>query len=313
MEQKSAIMFPGVGSQHHDMCKTLYDNFKTFRETLAEASYVLGYSIENIIYGDDDAMLNETVYVQPILVASCVAAYRVLCEELEIYPSYSIGYSLGEYSALCTAGYIKFSDAVSLVSKRAKIISELEQSRNCTMAWAINLDADTIERLCDEVNRSSTYKVYLSAYNSDISTSVSGELEAIKLLENKVMEHDGFIMPIKINGPYHSPLMNEAVEMFREYLEKISVFDHSIKVLSNKSADIYSANRDEFIEELSLQLIKPLKWKQSINRLIEENVTKIIEIGPNEVLTYILSQNTDKIKGYLFHEKDDINLLIDNF
>lgn len=313
MEEKSAIMFPGVGSQQKNMCKTLFDNYKVFRDTLQEASDILGYSVENIIYGSDDDKLNETVFVQPILVAICVAAYRALCEELEIYPSYCMGYSLGEYSALCASGYISFSDAINLVAKRAKIISDLEKDRNCTMAWVINLDSETIKKLCDEVNTFSEHKVYLSAYNSEISSSVSGMYEAIKLLEKKVVDYYGIVMPVKVNGPYHSPLMKNAVDMFTEYVNKITVQKNSISVLSNKSANIYPTSRDEFIKELSLQLVSPLKWKQSINKLLENNVTKIIEIGPNEVLKYILSQNTNKIQGFLYHEQDDINVLIDNF
>ena len=228
-----AVLFPGQGSQHQDMLSTYIDN-KIFRNTIIEASEALGYDIIETV--KDQSKLNNTLYTQPILVATSTAMWRVWKDKCNIAPSFAAGHSLGEYSALVANGFIDFSDCLDLVQERAKLMNSSMNNIEGGMVAVIGLNPDDIEDIC--INLSGKNGIIEAVnYNSDMQTVVAGHIDVV----SKSVEI------FKSSGAKLVKLLPVSIAAHTSIMKNCS--DSLNKLLLNK--DLLSSKKDNAVDSVS--------------------------------------------------------------
>ena len=230
-------------------------------------------------------------------------------QKVGIEPKYLMGYSLGEYSALCCAGVLKLKDALDIVRKRAVIVNEVASKQKGTMAWVINTKKSIVEELCSETYKNGL-EIYISSYDSNEKLSVSGSIEGIRSFAKKIEDEGGMVMPIKMSGPFHCPMMKDAAGELKEILKGYDFSNPKYRILANRNASVYSSNKEEIIENLSMQLCEPILWDKALDVVIESGVDTAIELGPKSVLKYLTETSTDKVKAYSIEKIAHINQLL---
>ncbi|MGE5632105.1 MAG: ACP S-malonyltransferase [Caulobacteraceae bacterium] len=304
-----ALLFPGVGSQYYGMGKEFFNNFRVVKSTFEEASDTLGINFADICFNaEKDRRLEQLEYIKPALVFVSVATYRLYMEEIGIAPKFNTGYSLGEYTALCCAGAISFADTLKVVRQRALIINEASSGIDGTMAWVVGIDYNIVEELCREI-RANGKEVYLSAYNSQQRMSISGPNSTIRAIAEKIEDAGGVVIPIKMSGPFHSPMMFKASDNLREVLSKYEFKTPVTTVIANRNALPYESSSESMIDNLSLQIVEPIRWTSCIEYLLLNGIDKAIEMGPKMVLKYLVELNTNKIKTFSLETSSDLEVL----
>lgn len=306
------FMFPGVGSHYFGMGKTLYDNFSVAKPAFEEASDAVKMDIAKLCFSPDCKDELQTLKNSQIaLVCVGVTTYRVFMEEIGLLPAFSMGYSLGEYSALVCAGAIQFKDALQMVQERGEVVSDVAKKIAGTMAWVTNIDSQTVEKICEEVSRIGE-EVYVSAYDSPLKTSISGTNTAIRKAGDKVVEAGGIAIPIKMSGPFHSPLMKEAASKFKGILSNYNYQQPQYPVISNYTAHPFT-DRASISQNLSLQLVSPIRWQESLQYGLSRGTDVAIELGPKTVLKYLLESNTKEYPVYSFDKAEDLQAIKNAF
>lgn len=308
--KKIAFLFPGVGSQYIGMSKSLFDNFKIFKETIEEAGDILQMDLPGMCFlpgkkGEVDKLEN----AQAILAAFSMASYRVYMQEIGIPPLFCMGHSLGEYSALCSAGVMKFPDTLKLVRERGAAVSETAAGINGTMMWVINLDIKVLEEVCGDTSmKVEGQEVYISAYDSPTQASISGHTDVL-MKTARVLEQKGAIVyPLKLSGPFHCPLMKGAAEKMKGILQQYEFDPPGCTVIANRDALPYK-DAGSVIDNLSLQLISPIRWRASIEYLLEQGVDIAVEMGPKNVLKFLMQKNTDAIRVFTTDNDRDLEAI----
>lgn len=302
--KKIAFMFPGVGSQYVGMGKSLYDNFKLVRHTFEEAGEVLEVDMPKMCFDScQKDKLAKLENAQASLLTLSVATSRVYMKEIGMNPYLCAGYSLGEYSALCCAGVIDFPEALRLVKERGLIINETASTIDGTMAWVINLDSKIVEEVCEEISGNGK-EVFVSAYDTPTQVSISGHtaplMEAARKLEKK-----GIVYPLRLSGPFHCPLMSDAAEKMKSVLRKFQYHESTCPVIANQNVQAYTGSED-VPNNLSLQLIRPIHWRATIEYFLNREVEIAIEIGPKNVLKFLVQKNNTAIKAYTLDNDKDL-------
>lgn len=306
--KKIAFLFPGVGSQYVGMSKTLYDNFKIFKETIQEAGDILKKDFASLSFSKDKKEeLDRFDIAQLTLLTFSTAAYRVYMQEIGIQPQYCMGHSLGEYSALCSAGVIQFPDALELVQQRGLILKEVSAGIDGTMMWVINLDSKIVEEVCQEASKPGQ-EIYVSAHDSPNQTSISGHTDVLMKTAKELEQKGAIVYPLKLSGPFHSPLMKEASEKMTAVLQHYKYKNPQYPVIANRNAQLYT-DAESVVDNLSLQLISPISWRASVEFLLEQEVKIAIEIGPKNVLKFLMAKNTDAIRVYTTDNQKDLELI----
>tara|TARA_B100000586_G_scaffold162554_1_gene118472 strand:- start:208 stop:1179 length:972 start_codon:yes stop_codon:yes gene_type:complete len=288
-----AVLFPGQGSQHQDMLSTYIDN-KIFRNTIIEASEALEYDIIETV--KDQSKLNNTLYTQPILVATSTAMWRVWKDKCNIAPSFAAGHSLGEYSALVANGFIDFSDCLDLVQERAKLMNSSMNNIEGGMVAVIGLNPDDIEDIC--INLSGKNGIIEAVnYNSDMQTVVAGHIDVVsksveifkssgaklvKLLPVSIAAHTSIMK--NCSDSLNKLLLNKDLLSSKKDNAVDSVSRWSFPVIHNADASSKTDNHD-IIDSLVKQVYSPVLWTQTIKNINNLNTNIFIEIGPGNVLT----------------------------
>lgn len=301
MFSKVALVFPGVGSQHTMMVKSFYDHAKIARETFEEASDVLHLDMQGLCFSQEKRKeLDQTDLSQLSLFTSSMAVFRVFQQEIGITPDYCLGHSLGEYSALCASNAFSFSAGLQLVKHRSEIIREVLTSCDGTMMWVINLDCQVVEQVCEEFSNGSE-RVYVSAYDTHSQCSISGHNALIRTVAQELEQRGAIVYPLKMSGPFHSPLMAQAAEKMSVFLKTYSFQELRYPVIANHNAQPYTG-KESIVKNLSNQLMSPIRWRESIRHLVEAQTKMAFEIGPKDVLKFLIKKNTSSIIPYSFNE-----------
>ena len=280
--KKIAIVFPGQGSQKVGMLRDYYARFSQVKKTFTDANDILGFNLWDIIQ-NNEKKLNQTKYTQPALLTASIAIWRVLDSRIKIMPQVFSGHSLGEYSALCAANSIDFSDALKLVHLRGKLMQSTVFRKKGAMSAILGLKPEEVIRCCNEANSIGT--VEPANFNSHKQTVISGELNAVKKA-NEIAKKMGAkrtkILPV--SAPSHCSLMIDASKEFSEALNKITIKIPKIKVIHNYDAH-YRVKINDIKIALIKQLYSPVKWTQTIEKMKSMNVNCIIECGANSILS----------------------------
>ena len=273
-----AYVFPGQGAQFSGMGKDLYEKSAKAREMFEQANVVLGFDIMKIMFEGTDEELKQTKVTQPaIFLHSTILA---ACLGDGFIPDMVAGHSLGEFSALVANKTLKFEDALKLVYKRALAMQKACEMEPSTMAAILGLEDAVVEEVCAAIDD----VVVAANYNCPGQLVISGTFSAVELACEKLTEAGAkraIILPV--GGAFHSPLMEPAREELASAIEATEFNQPICPVYQNVTACAVS-NPAEIKENLVSQLTAPVRWTQTMNQMIADGATEVIEVGPGKVL-----------------------------
>ncbi|NTU26495.1 ACP S-malonyltransferase [Bacillus tequilensis] len=305
---KIAFLFPGQGSQFIGMGKELYEQVPAAKRLFDEADETLETKLSSLIFEGDAEELTLTYNAQPALLTTSIAVLEKF-KESGITPDFTAGHSLGEYSALVASGALSFKDAVYTVRKRGEFMNEAVPAGEGAMAAILGMDAEALKQVTDKVTEEG-HLVQLANLNCPGQIVISGTAKGVELASEQAKEHGAKrAIPLDVSGPFHSELMKPAAEKLKEVLDSCDVKDADVPVISNVSADVMTDKAD-IKEKLIEQLYSPVRFEESINKLIAEGVTTFIEIGPGKVLSGLVKKVNRRLKTIAVSDPETIELAI---
>ena len=283
------LVFPGQGSQSVGMGKALYDAHPSLKSVYDEASTVLGYDVAELCFTGPAERLNLTEFTQPALLVSSVAALK-LFEPVGIKPIAVAGHSLGEYSALVAAGGLSFQDAVGLVQKRGRYMSEAVAPGTGLVAALLGLTAEVVKEVCRKA--SSVGVVAAANFNSPGQVVIAGEKAAVeRAIELAKAQGCKKAIPLPVSVPVHTPLMQQAADRLAKDLAVVRWSDLSAPLVNNAEANAIS-RAEEIQASLVRQLPSSVLWEDTVQTMGRMGVTTFVEIGPGTVLTGLIRRNS---------------------
>lgn len=300
-----AVVFPGQGSQTPGMGKEIAEAFASARRVYEEADEILGYRLSALCFEGSDEELRQTIHAQPALFVTSVATWFALGELVEVKPVCVAGHSVGEYAALVAAGVLEWQDGLRLVHARAQAMQAAAEKSPGTMAAVLGLDADTVEAACAEA--SSAGVVCVANRNCPGQVVISGEAQAVaqagELCKAKGAKR---VIPLRVSGAFHSPLMQSAAEQFREALQKVHFRPPKVPVVANRTAEVISAETD-FVTLLTEQLLHSVRWEESVRRMWESGARLFVEVGPGDVLSGLIKRTIAEAQTLTVRSAEEVH------
>lgn len=304
---KTALLFPGQGSQSVGMLSELSNDFALVKETFAEASAVLGYDLWQLVQQGPEQQLNETQRTQPALLTASVALYRVAKEKGLTDVTVMAGHSLGEYSALVCAGALEFTDAVKLVALRGEFMQQAVAEGEGAMAAVIGLEDAEIEKICLE--QAGEQIVTPVNYNSPGQVVIAGHADAVARAAEALKEAGAKrVLPLPVSVPSHCALMQPAASQLADALKSIKLKQPHTPVINN--VDVAIADSEDAIKDaLVRQLYCPVRWTETIEQIAKLDVETAYEVGPGKVLTGLNKRITKAFGCSALNTLDSLNSL----
>jgi len=282
------FLFPGQGSQSKGMLDA-FDGIDIVRQTLEEASDALGYDIAALIRDDADDKLGQTEFTQPALLAASTALLRLWCEKGGAQAGQVAGHSLGEYSALVATSAISFTDAVQLVAFRGRAMTEAVAAGVGRMAAILGLADDVVEELCRAASTDNE-KVWAANYNCPGQLVVAGHAAAVeRLMADAKAAGARRALALAVSAPSHTPLMQPAADAMALRLNEITIHAPACSVWGNANA---TPEQDvtKIRAALVAQLVSPVRWTETIQKLAASGITQGVEMGPGRVLSGLVKR-----------------------
>ncbi len=283
---RTAFVFPGQGSQAVGMGKDLYESYPECREIFEKADQALGFALSKICFEGPEEELKKTTVTQPALLTCSMAALFLLRKNGFAFEGVA-GHSLGAYSALAAAGSLAFEDAVKLVRRRGELMEEAGKGRG-TMAVILMLDEDKVTQACREA--SSHGVVEPANVNCPGQIVISGEKAAVAAACDKAKSLGAKrAVELAVSGPFHSSLMKTAAEGLREALEKVNFSVPAVPYYSDIDS-LVMKEPASIKESLVRQLMAPVQWIKTIQKMTEDGFTHFVEVGSGKVLCGLIQK-----------------------
>ena len=283
-----AYVFPGQGAQYVGMGKDLYDKSQTGKELFEQANDILGFSITDVMFNGTDEDLKQTKVTQPAIFLHSV----ILAKTIKGFqPDMVAGHSLGEFSALVANGALSFEDGLKLVSKRAEAMQKACEAEPSTMAAVMGLQNDVVEQVCDQIEEVVVPANYNSPGQIVISGSMQGIDKAVELLKEKGAKR---AVKLKVGGAFHSPLMDPAKQELEKAISETHFSKPVCPVYQNATAEP-SDDPETIKANLIKQLTSPVKWTQTVEKMLEDGAQSFTEVGPGKVLQGLIKKVDRKI------------------
>ena len=300
---KTAFIFPGQGAQAVGMGKDFYDNFDAARKLFDEADDALGYSIKKMCFEGSEDDLKLTANTQPAILVVSVIVSELLKSE-GIIAEIGGGHSLGEYSALVTAGTLKFSDAVVLVHKRGKFMQEAVPVGEGAMAAIIGLDDETIIKICAEASEFG--EVQAVNFNCPGQTVIAGKIRGVEVAVEKLKTagaKKAVILPV--SAPFHSTLMAPAAKKLAVELDKVELQDAAFPIAANFNGEL-ETSAAQIKNNLIAQADHPVKWIACVEAMKNFGAETFIECGPGKTLCGFNRRIDKTIKSFNVENLDSL-------
>ena len=302
-----AIIFPGQGSQKAGMASEFQSNFKIVKDILDRVDNVLKFGLSKIILNGSDEDLKKTEITQPAILTTSFAIFSVLKQEFNFDLSkvkYIAGHSLGEYSALVASGSLSLEEGVTLVHERGKLMQEAVPEGKGAMLAVMGVKADELKShiklanltngICEIANDNSTSQIILS-----------GNKDTLSVFNNYLKKEKKKSMFLPVSAPFHCSLMKPAAEKMKLLLQKINFKNPSIQLISNVNASPVEKSQD-LKDLLYSQIFSQVRWRESIEYMIKNDVNDFIEIGPGKVLSGLVKRINDKVLTRSLTKIEDI-------
>ena len=271
-------IFPGQGSQFTGMCQDLYLKYDELKPIFKTSEKILGFDILKIMFEGSKEELTQTKVTQPAIFIHSMAIIKILGESFK--PNLVAGHSLGEFSALVASGALNFEDGLKLVSIRAKAMQKSCEKTNGTMAAILGLENKIIEDICLETNGI----VVAANYNCPGQVVISGEVNSVKNACEKLSNAGARrALVLSVGGAFHSELMIDAKKELSSAINQTVFNQPSCPIYQNVNGRP-ELSVEKIKENLIAQLTSPVKWTQSVNKMIQDGCNNFIEIGPGKVL-----------------------------
>lgn len=300
---KRLFMFPGQGSQYVGMGKEFYEQIPEAKEVFDLASKVTGLDIPALCF-EENEKINITEYTQICMLTTEAAIYAAL-KAKGITCDVTAGLSLGEYGALIASGAMTMEDAFKVVRQRGIYMQEAVPTGGA-MSAVIGMDAEPILTICEETAKEMNQVVSIANYNCPGQIVITGQVDAVTKAGEKLTEAGAKrVIPLKVSGPFHSKMLTGAGEKLAETLKDVEIGEITVPYLANVNAD-YVTSKEQVKPLLVEQVSSSVRWQQTIEKLIADDVDEFVEIGPGRSLSGFIKKidrslnvvNIDKLEDF---------------
>ena len=304
-----SVIFPGQGSQTIGMGKEFYDKYEIVKSLFKKADEVLDLALSKIILEGPKDQLDLTKNTQPAIFLISYSIFQVAIKELNVnlnQAKFFAGHSLGEYSALSTAGYLDFSDTIKLLRLRGVAMQTAVPEGEGGMLAVLGSSIEIIEKILQD--NQSNFDVQIANDNSEGQIVLSGKsndlVKLIEIFKSKKIKS----IKLPVSAPFHCRLMNKATVIMKKEIDKMKFKDSDRKLISNVTAEEIS-NKDELKKLLIKQIENRVRWRESIINMVNKRVDHFIEIGPGKVLSGLIKRINSNVKIDTINSESDINNL----
>ncbi|MGI6063013.1 ACP S-malonyltransferase [Blautia sp.] len=286
-----AFLYPGQGAQEMGMAKDFYENSPEARELFDQASEMLDLDLCKLCFEEND-LLDKTEYTQAAMVAACLAITGEL-KKRGLHPDMTAGLSLGEYCAIAAAGGMSDLDAVRTVRARGIFMEHAAPEGTGAMSAILGMENSSVEKVMQEIDGA-----YIANYNCPGQIVITGEKEAVERA-GKALKEAGArkVLPLKVSGPFHSPMMENAGEKLKKVLEEVTLKKPSVPYVTNVTAELVT-EKEPIRELLVKQVSSSVCWEQSIRNMIAEGIDTFVEIGPGKTLSSFMKKTDRNVTMY---------------
>jgi [acyl-carrier-protein] S-malonyltransferase len=289
------MVFPGQGSQSVGMLAVLADSHPIVKDTFDEASEELSINLWKLTQNGPEDHLNHTENTQPAMLAAGIAVYRLWLHQGGPLPAALAGHSLGEYSALTAAGALPFADAVKLVAARGRFMQQAVPAGVGAMAAILGLEDDQVRAVCEAAAAGQVAQAV--NFNSPGQVVIAGDRAAIERAVKLAPEAGAkraLMLPVSV--PSHCDLMKPAAQQLERMLGEMTIQMPSIEVIHNVDVSV-SITPDDIRQKLVQQLYQPVRWVETVQAMVSQGVSSVVEAGPGKVLTGLSKRIDRKINS----------------
>jgi len=304
---KLALVFPGQGSQQVGMGKAIAEERPEARQVFEEADGALGFPLSRLCFEGPEEELKLTENTQPAILTTSVALYRALASQ-GVEPDFVAGHSLGEYSALVAAGALRLEDAVVLVRNRGRYMQEAVPVGEGAMAAILGLGLAEVQDICSQASEGEV--VEPANLNAPGQTVVAGHAAAVQRASAAAKERGAKrVIPLSVSAPFHCRLMRPAQHRLERDLANVTVSDLRVPLVSNVDA-AWVRTGAEAVDALVRQVASPVRWEESVRRLVDEGVDQFVEVGPGKVLSGLVRKIAENVRVASIEDPNGLRRLL---
>ena len=304
-----SVIFPGQGSQLVGMGKDLHDKYSLIQDLFKEADDTLGFSLSKLVLSGPKEELDLTENTQPAIFLISHSIFKLIKEEFKIdlnRANFFAGHSLGEYSALTSAGALSFSNTLKILKIRGKAMQSSVSKGVGGMVAVLGSKIETIENIINE--NKNKYECYIANDNSLGQIVLSGKISDLEKMMVDLKAANIKNIKLPVSAPFHCKLMSKATLVMNEEIEKLNFKEPSNILISNVTGKEIS-NTNELKDLLVKQIESRVRWRESVTRMIEKGVNQFIEIGPGKVLSGLVKRIDKNVKVSAINTEEDIKLI----